>query len=166
MYTRSFYKNQEICVWSWLFFNFHEFLASLILLNRPVGRAVTRCLWSGRSEVQISGRSNRARCYQRLATAATFLRKELCCPGAMTRRWAAQTPHTLWRNTASIMKDFIWLILFLNFEKKWGSRFNEFVFIKQEFCFCKIKLKNIKWIGEFVVDGVTKKIYEFKAKYY
>ena len=31
-------------------------------------------------QVQISGRSNLTQCCQRLATAATFLRKELCCP--------------------------------------------------------------------------------------
>ena len=41
----------------------------------------------GRSEVQISGRSNWSQCCQRLATAATFLGKELCCPGSMIRRW-------------------------------------------------------------------------------
>ena len=61
-----------------------------------------------RSEVQISGRSNQTQCCQRLATAATFLRKELCCPGAMTRRWAPPTRYTLRRNAASIMKDLIW----------------------------------------------------------
>ena len=36
---------------------------------------------------------------QWLATAATFLRKELCCPGAMSWQWAPQTRFTLWRNT-------------------------------------------------------------------
>ena len=36
-----------------------------------------------------------------------FLRKELCCPGAMTRRWAPPTRYTLRRNPASIMKDLI-----------------------------------------------------------
>ena len=51
-------------------------------------------LWSGRSEVQISGRSNRTQCCQRLATAAIFLQKKLCCLVAMTRRWAPQTRHT------------------------------------------------------------------------
>ena len=63
--------------------------------------------WSGRSEVQISGRSNRTQCCLRLATVATFLRMELCCPGAMTRRWAPPTRYTFRRNTASIMKDLI-----------------------------------------------------------
>ena len=44
---------------------------------------------------------------QRLATAATFLRKELCRPGAMMRRWAQPTRYTLRRNPASITKDLI-----------------------------------------------------------
>ena len=44
--------------------------------------------------------------YQRLATAATFLRKLLCFQGAMTWRWAPQTCYTLRRNTASIIKMF------------------------------------------------------------
>ena len=48
-----------------------------------------------------------------LATVATFLRKELCCPGAMTRRWAPPTCYTLRRITASIMKD----LIDLNIEK-------------------------------------------------
>ena len=39
-------------------------------------------LWSGTSEVQTSGRSNRTQCYQQLATAAKFRRKEMWCPGA------------------------------------------------------------------------------------
>ena len=42
-----------------------------------------------------------------IATAATFLRMELCCPGAMTRRWAPPTRYTLRRIAASIMKDLI-----------------------------------------------------------
>ena len=33
----------------------------------------------GRPEVRISGWLNRTQCCQQLATAATFLRKELCC---------------------------------------------------------------------------------------
>ena len=41
---------------------------------------------------------------QRLATAATFLRKKLCCPGAMSRQWAPQTRFTLRRNTARVIK--------------------------------------------------------------
>ena len=36
-----------------------------------------------------------------------FFRKKLCCPGAMTRRWAPQTRYTLRRNTTSIIKDSI-----------------------------------------------------------
>ena len=56
---------------------------------------------SGMSEVQISSRSNWTQSCQRLATAATFLRKELCFSGAMTRRWAPQTCYRLPRNTTS-----------------------------------------------------------------
>ena len=63
------------------------------------------------SEIQISGRSNWTQCCQRLAAALTFFRKELCCPGAMTRRLAPKTPYTLWRNTASIIKDLILIYL-------------------------------------------------------
>ena len=52
-------------------------------------------------------RSNRTQCCQRLATAATFPQKELCCPATMTLRWAPPTRYTLQRNAASIMKDLI-----------------------------------------------------------
>ena len=38
-------------------------------------------------KIKISGRSNRRQRCQRLATAAIFLRKELWCPGAVTRKW-------------------------------------------------------------------------------
>ena len=51
-------------------------------LQRPVALAITRFSWSGRSKVQISGRSNWTHCCQRLATAVIFLQKELCCPQA------------------------------------------------------------------------------------
>ena len=69
------------------------------------------CLWSGRSEVQTLCRSNRTHCCLRLATAATFHRKELCCSGAMTRRRVPQTRPTLRRITASIMKVLILICL-------------------------------------------------------
>ena len=36
---------------------------------------------------------------------ATFLRQELCCPGAITGDWTPPTRYMLWRNAASIMKD-------------------------------------------------------------
>ena len=48
--------------------------------------------------------------YQQLATAATFLWEDMCCPGAMTQRCAPLTRYTLWRNTASIMEDLIWIL--------------------------------------------------------
>ena len=49
---------------------------------------------------------------QRLATAATFLRQALCCPEAMTRRWALQTRYTHQCNT-NIIKDLIFYIAFV-----------------------------------------------------
>ena len=76
-------------------------------IYRPVGRAVTRSSLERRSEVQISGRSNRTHYCQRLATAATFLQKKLCCPCVMTRRWAPPTCYTFRRSTARLMKHFI-----------------------------------------------------------
>ena len=60
-------------------------------LKRPVGQVVTRSTLDRKiREVQIPGRLNRILCCQRLATTATFLRKEEYCPDAMTRRW---DPH-------------------------------------------------------------------------
>ena len=44
---------------------------------------------------------------ERLATAATILRKELCSPGAMTLRWVPPTHYTLRRIIASVMKHLI-----------------------------------------------------------
>ena len=78
--------------------------------DRPIGRAVTRSLWSGRSEVQISGRLNPTQCCQWLATAATFSSKGTVLSGRKMRRWAPQTCYTLQRNTASIMKNLVDLI--------------------------------------------------------
>ena len=40
-------------------------------------------------------------------SSATFLRKNLCCAGSMTRKRAPPTCYTSWRNTAS-MKDLNW----------------------------------------------------------
>ena len=52
-------------------------------------------------EVKSRASQIRQRC-QRLATAATFLRKQQCCLGAMTRRWAPQTRYLLQCNTTNI----------------------------------------------------------------
>ena len=59
------------------------------------------------STTSLAGVGAATQCCQRLATAATFLGKELCCQGAMTRKWVPQTRYTLRRNTASIIKDLI-----------------------------------------------------------
>jgi len=53
-----------------------------------------------------SDRPNLTQRCKRFAT-AQHLRKQLCCLGAMTRRWAPQTHYTLRRNTASIMKGLV-----------------------------------------------------------
>ena len=55
------------------------------LNDRPVGRAVTR----SSLERELKSRASQIKqCCQWLATAATFLQKEQCFLGAMTRRWA------------------------------------------------------------------------------
>ena len=96
----------------------------------------------GRSEVQISGQSNRTQCCQRFATAATILQKKLCYPGAMTRRWAQQTRYTLWRVTASIMKDSIsyrWSKSFADFvDRNESHRFLVVIFLRIENHFCAV----------------------------
>ena len=53
--------------------------------------------------------------FPRLATVATF-QTNLCCQGAMTRRWAPQTRYTLRRITASIIQELIWFSIKTNFE--------------------------------------------------
>ena len=71
------------------------------LNDQPVGQAVTRLSL----EREFKSRASQIRqCCQRLATAATFLRKEQCCLGAMTPRWAQQTHYIPQRNTTSIKK--------------------------------------------------------------
>ena len=77
------------------------------------GRAVTRSPLELESSSSNSTNSNRTQCCKRLATAATFLWKELCCLGAMTRRRAPPIRYTLWRNTDNITKLWIWLEAFL-----------------------------------------------------
>ena len=74
------------------------------LNDLPVGQEVTRLSL----EREVKSRSSQIRqCCQRLATAATFIRKEQCCLGAMMWRWAPQTHYMLQRNTTSITKKLI-----------------------------------------------------------
>ena len=74
------------------------------MTGQLVGRAVTR----SSLEQEVKSRVGQiTRCCQRLATLATFLRKEQCCLGAMTRRWAPQTHYMLQCNTTSIKKNLI-----------------------------------------------------------
>ena len=78
-----------------------------ILIYRSNGRAEVVRLWNKKSVAQASGQSSRTQCCQRLATAATFLRKKLCCLQATTRRWASPTRYTIRRKTANIIKRMI-----------------------------------------------------------
>ena len=102
------------------------------------------------------GRSNRTQCCQRLATAATFLRKELCCPGAMTQRWAPPTRYTLRRIRASIMKDLIWFdnVIFSDYDKSSGIQIRKF--------------SNIipYQIWKLFDYGVTKRTFKKRARYF
>ena len=77
-------------------------------VNRPVGRTVTRS--SLEREVWYSNLGpvkSDSVLPIRLATAAAFLQKKLCSPGAMTQRWALPTRYTLCHNTARIIKKLI-----------------------------------------------------------
>ena len=51
------------------------------------------------------------------------LNRKLCCPGAMTQRWASQTCHTLQRITASLMKGLIWNSLVLSLKNRENLRY-------------------------------------------
>ena len=97
---RSYYRGNTVL----------EISKILFWISSPASWSSGNAFVSGAgSEVQILGRSNRTQSCLRLATPTTFLQKKLCCPGAMTRRWASPTRYTLWRITASIMKDLIWI---------------------------------------------------------
>ena len=106
--------------------------------NRPAGKAVTpssmvRDVWGS-----YPGTVRLTQCCQLLITAATFLRKELCCSGVMTRSWAPQTRYTLRHNTASITKDLVWLIR--KKVEKWKSWPNWFATrqrVSKYFCFAQ-----------------------------
>ena len=76
--------------------------------NWLAGQAVTRMSLEREVWVQILEPVKYDTVLPRLSIAATFLRKELCYPGPMTRRWAPQIRYALRRKTASIIKDLIW----------------------------------------------------------
>ena len=84
----------------------HQYTTSKILKKT---KRMQYCVWFNQPEIWTSDLplQRLTRYSSTNATAATFLRKELCCPGAMTRRWAPQTRYTLQRYTESIMKDLI-----------------------------------------------------------
>ena len=68
-------------------------MVNLLWIN-SLTNFVPACWSSGNgfAEVQISGQSNRTQCCQWFATAAIFLRMELCCPQA---QWRGNGPHKL-----------------------------------------------------------------------
>ena len=68
IWIADWYRSRDQCVTAWP-----------TEPNRPVARQVPRSSLERNSEVQISDRSNRTQSCQRPDTAATFLRKELCC---------------------------------------------------------------------------------------
>ena len=64
--------------------------------------------WSGRSEVQISGRSNQIQ----FRHCCDISKGAVLPAGYLTRRWAPQTHYSLRSNTASTTKDLICLSIY------------------------------------------------------
>ena len=62
-------------------------------------------------DISYRDQSNWTLRYHWLATDATLLRKELYCPGVVTRRSATPIRYMVRRYTQSIMKDLIWVSL-------------------------------------------------------
>ena len=81
-----------------------------------------------------------------------FLRKDICCPCAMTRRCAPQTRYTLRRNTSTIMKDLIDLIWKIRLTCKCGTVvLLEFINSICSLCFeCTVVLKTCKFLDKAV----------------
>ena len=106
---KNWHQNFRFTVILQFFMRAQSFNFSLIGCNRPVGRAVTRS--SLEQEVRGSnlGPVKLDTVLPRLATAATFLQKTLCCLGVMTRRCAPPTRYIFLHNTASIIKDLVCL---------------------------------------------------------
>ena len=80
-------NSKEKKIFNNIFLKIKLFLYIKFWCYRPVGRAVTRSylereVWGSNFGPVKSGTVLPTR----FATAVTFLRKELCCPGAMTRR--------------------------------------------------------------------------------
>ena len=90
------------------FSSFLQFMLILILmLYQPsVGVAVNVAASGMENLGSTPGSAKSAQCCHRLATGATFLRKQLCGLGAMSRRWAPQTPYTLRRSTSEYKERF------------------------------------------------------------
>ena len=104
------------CLWSgrsrmfWFKFFNNWIWPDNAIIYCPVIQVVARsCL-----EWEVWGLNQTQSC-QRLATTATFLRKERCCLAGMTWKRAPQTRYMLWHNTVSIMKDLIIIMILLHY---------------------------------------------------
>ena len=68
-----------------------------------------------------------------------FFKRSCVAQGAMTRRWVPQTRYTLWRNTASIMKDMIGC-----FQPKIKNVGKNYQFFALEMLECNLRLRITK----------------------
>ena len=118
-------KQNDNCLFIYSISKHFENRDCFYALHGPVSQAVM----CSSLERKISGtnldQSNRTRCCQRLATAEIMLRREMCCPGAMTRKLAPQIRYALRRNTASIIEDLIFCFTVMS----------SMTFL---FCFCSV----------------------------
>ena len=129
-----------------------QWVKSFFFFKLHPGQEITRSLLEQMSEVQILGRSNRTQCCQRLVTAAAFLRKELCCLGAMTRRWApanslhTSTDYSQYNERFDYKSFFAFLFLFTS-----SYAYNEFYsFSENSFYLTSIKNDNLQNLVELL----------------
>ena len=96
------------------------------MLNRPAARAVTRSSLERNVWGSNLGPIKSTQFYQRLAIAANFFSKRAVLLGSKNlRRWAPpQIPYTLRRNTASITKDLI-IIMVVHLKKLLSYAWNK-----------------------------------------
>ena len=85
------------------FFTYFRFDKTTFFNNRPVDRVVTP-FFLGTGSLRFKSllvKSNTVLPTARLPCNVYSI--ELCCSGAMTRRWALQTRNTLWHTTANLI---------------------------------------------------------------
>ena len=114
-------------------------------------------LWSGGSEVQISGLSNRTQSYQRLATAKILFGKKLCLPRHNDAELGPANSYTLRRNKVSIIKDLIWFKTVLEIQSlllrcRWTNLPNSkpiksFILRMYSFILCCSSLLLCQWLN-------------------